>query len=360
MTVTRAPSPIMTEPDLPAEDGPLSVTRFDGEPEEWDRFVTGRLESTFCHLAGWRPVMEEVLGHETVYLVARDEEGGWHGVLPLVHVTSALFGDYLLSMPFLNYGGPLGSPPARLALLRAARDEARERGVDLLEIRTRDPMDSPLQVSNRKITVVLDLPDDVEELWMGHLRGKVRTMVRRPRKEGMEVRFGLDQLDAFYGVFSVNMRDLGTPVLPRRFFEALVEHLGTRVRVGVVYDAEGKAVAAGFGFVWMGEFEMTWAGSLKEYQRFTVNELLYWSFMEMLIGEGATRFNFGRCSPGSGTHRWKQKWEGRDVPLPWLQWIPAATPSPERPLYKAATWVWSHLPLAVTQRVGPVFASSLP
>jgi FemAB-related protein (PEP-CTERM system-associated) len=304
--------------------------------------------------------MEDVLGHETVYLIARDADGQASGVLPLVHVVSALFGNYLLSMPFLNYGGPLGSGAARLALLNAARDEAVDRRVDLLEVRTRDPIISPLQVSNRKITVILDLPDDLESLWMGHLRGKVRTMVRRARKEGMQVRFGPDQRDAFYQVLSVTMRDLGTPALSRRFFEAVVAHLQPWVRIGVVYSASGAPAAAGFGFLWKGEFEMTWAGSRREYQRFTVNEYLYWSFMEMLIGEGADAFNFGRCTPGSGTHRWKQKWEGREVALPWLQWTPAATPSPDRPLYRAATWVWSHLPLAVTERLGPPLASSLP
>ena len=31
------------------------------------------------------------------------------------------------------------------------------------------------------------------------------------------------------------------------------------------------------------------------------------------------RFNFGRCSPGGGTHRFKQQWGGRDVPLHWYQ-----------------------------------------
>lgn len=336
------------------------VVPFEGGADSWDRFVDEAEGATFCHLAGWRSVMEEALGHETVYLVATDTRGEWRGVLPLVRVESPLFGDYLLSMPFLSYGGPLGTPAARWTLADAAREEASERGVDLLELRAREPMTSPLQVSNRKITVLLDLPDDVEELWMGHLRGKVRTMVRRPRKEGMEVRFGRDELDAFYRVFSVNMRDLGTPVLPRAFFDAAARAFGDRMWTATVRSADGEPVAGGCGFLYRGEFEMTWASSLREYQQYTVNEFLYWSFMERLVEEGADTFNFGRCTPGSGTHRWKRKWRGRDVPLPWLQWTPAATPSPERPLYRAATWLWSRLPVAVTNRIGPHLASSLP
>lgn len=337
----------------------LIVVPFEGDAETWDRFVADAPGGTFCHLAGWRTVMERALGHDTRYLVATDTGGRWRGVLPLVHVKSALFGNYLLSMPFLNYGGPLGSASARLALIDAARDEADERGVDLLELRSREPMTSPLQVSNRKITVLLDLPDDVEQMWMGHLPGKVRTMVRKPGKEGMEMRFGLDLLPDFYRVFSVTMRNLGTPVLPRELFEVAADVFADQMWVGGVY-ANDEPVAVGCGFLFRGEFEMTWAGSLQEYQRYTVNEFLYWSFMERLIQVGADTFNFGRCTPGSGTHRWKQKWAGRDVPLPWLQWTPVATPSPESGLYRTATWLWSRLPVALTNRIGPHLAGSLP
>src|SRR5687767_12666878 len=84
------------------------------EPDAaWDTFVRQAPASTFCHLAGWREVMRDALGHECHYLVARDQEGSWRGVLPVVRVRSRLFGDHLLSMPFLNDGGPLGSEPAQ-------------------------------------------------------------------------------------------------------------------------------------------------------------------------------------------------------------------------------------------------------
>ncbi len=251
----------------------LTVVPWDGDAGSWDRFMSRADDSTFCHLSGWRGVMEEVLGHETAYLVAIDGQGQWRGALPLVHVESALFGSYLLSMPFLNYGGPIGSSAARWALAGAAREAARDRKADLLELRTRRLTASPLQLSERKVTVLLDLPDEVEALWMGHLRGKVRTMVRKPRKEGMEIRFGTEQLGAFYEMYSVNMRDLGTPVLPRAFFEAVVAAFEPQVALGVVHAGE-QPVAAGLGFLWQDEFEMTWASSLREYRRYTVNEFL--------------------------------------------------------------------------------------
>ena len=74
---------------------------------------------THFHLSGWREVMRTALGHETIDLAVRDE-GALKGVLPLVRVRSALFGHYLVSMPFVNYGGPLGAPRRSQALASEA------------------------------------------------------------------------------------------------------------------------------------------------------------------------------------------------------------------------------------------------
>lgn len=328
----------------------------------WDAFVAGAAGSTFCHLAGWREVMAEVLGHECRYLAAEAEDGTWSGVLPLVRVRGGIFGHYLLSMPFLNDGGPLGDARTREALAAAATGEAKKLGVDLLEMRVREPLGGGLAESRRKVTVLLPLPDTAEELWEKGFRAKLRSQVRRPQKEGLATRFGADQAAPFYEVFSRNMRDLGTPVLPRAFFERVARVFPGQARFAVVYSGD-TPVAAGCGFAWRGEFEITWAASLREFNSVSPNMLLYWSLMERAIGEGVRVFNFGRCTPGAGTHRFKLQWGGRDLPLPWAQWSPAgvaATPSPDRPVFRLATAAWQRLPVPVANLVGPVLARRLP
>jgi serine/alanine adding enzyme len=85
--------------------------------------------------------------------------------------------------------------------------------------------------------------------------------------------------------------------------------------------------------------------------------------MEESIRRGTEVFNFGRCTPGGNTHRFKLQWGGEDVQLPWAQWSPGAvgaTPSPERPLFQLATRAWQRLPLGIANRLGPVLARRLP
>jgi len=307
--------------------------------------------------------MVDALGHEEIYLVARGDDGSWEGVLPLVHVRSALFGNYLLSMPFLNYGGALGTEDGRRALEERAIEVGRAAGVKLVELRNRSiPSVGSLARSDRKITVVLDLPNDSTELWEKGIRSKVRSQIRRPQKEGMVARFGPDEREPFYEVFAENMRDLGTPVLPARFFAKVAQLLPESVEFGCVYHGT-RPVAAGCGFVYRNEFEMTWASSVRRYNSMAPNMLLYWAFMERMAGRGMRRFNFGRCTPGGGTHRFKSQWGGRDEPLPWGQWSPTGiseTPNPDRPLFRLATRIWSRLPLALANRAGPLISRGLP
>ena len=91
---------------LTAEQVALLPLEDDGTA--WDAFVAGDPDSSFCHLAGWREVFTDVLGHQCLPLAAVGDDGAWLGILPLVQVRSRLFGRYLVSVPFLNYGGPLG------------------------------------------------------------------------------------------------------------------------------------------------------------------------------------------------------------------------------------------------------------
>lgn len=305
--------------------------------------------------------MERVLKHECLYLSATTADGTLAGVLPLVRVKSALFGHYLVSMPFVNYGGPLGSDEAVIALTQHAARLAKEQEVKMLELRSRVSLPIDLPVSHRKITVVLDVPPGgADVLWKG-FDAKVRSQVRRPQKEGVIVKFGLDQVEPFFAVFSEHMRDLGTPTQPRALFEAIAETFPDEVTFGCAYRA-GRPIACGCGFLWNTEFEITWASSLRAYNKISPNMLLYWEFMQQSISAGATMFNFGRCTPNGGTHKFKRQWGTRDEPLWWYEQraAGATTPAEGHGALGLAPRIWQRLPLPVATALGPHIVRFIP
>lgn len=340
----------------------LGIEEFAGSATEWNECVQRSDGWTHCHLWGWQEVMQRALGHETLYLGARAADGILQGVLPLVRVRSIVFGHYLVSMPFLNYGGPIGTDAAIRSLAEAAAKRADAEGCRLLELRSRHECPIDMPASHRKVTVTLKLAPGDPDAVMAGFPAKLRSQVRRPLREGVEVRFGQDQLEPFYAVFAEHMRDLGTPVLGRQFFESIAAMFGDSVWFGCAWNA-GAPVAAGCGFRWDSEFEMTWASALRAHSRTSANMLLYTRFMERAATEGLTTFNFGRCTPGSGTHRFKQQWGGEDETLWWYHResdASEATPSPDHGAFSLGPRIWRHLPLVVANGLGPKIVRFIP
>ncbi len=341
----------------------LRVGPYEGNAGDWDAFAAQQAGFTHFHRLGWKEVIAASFGHQCLYLAAWNQSGGLEGVLPLVRVKSILFGHYLVSMPFLNYGGPLGSPDAVRALAGAAAREASRSGVKLLELRSRISLGLDWAASHRKITVVLELPPAADVL-MKSFDSKLRSQVRRPAKEGVIVRFGNDQVKPFFEVFSRHMHQLGTPTLPLRFFEAIAQEFPADAWFSCAWLGE-HPIACGAGFLWGGEFEMTWASSLVEHNRIAPNMMVYWSFMERAIAEGVRLFNFGRCTPDSGTHRFKRQWGSRDEQLWWYQVsrrgeAEALTPSPKQARYRWGPSLWKRLPYALSRWLGPPIVRFIP
>jgi serine/alanine adding enzyme len=339
----------------------LEVERFGGTEEEWDAFAASQEGYTHFHRFRWRALVERVFGHECLYLAARDWNGEIVGILPLVRVRSLVFGHYLVSMPFLNYGGPLGTSAAVRALVDEATEIARRDNVKLLELRSGLPLPISIPASHRKITVVLNLAETADAQFK-QFDSKLRSQIRRPQKEGVTVRFGRDQVAPFFAVFSRHMRDLGTPTQSQAFFHELSEQFPDDCWFACAYLG-GVPVAAGCGFRFGDEFEMTWASSLRGYNRQAPNMLLYWAMMERAIKDGVKRFNFGRCTPGSGPHRFKAQWGGREETLWWYgvaATTEVTTPSPHSGAFRFGPRLWRRLPTAIATALGPSIVRYIP
>ena len=190
----------------------------------------------------------------------------------------------------------------------------------------------------------------------------MRSQVRRPQKEGVTVRFGPDQVAPFFEVFARHMRDLGTPD-PRA--AALRRDRRGVPGQRVVRRAPGSATGrspAGAGFAGgrvRDDVGLRAPGVTAASRRTWCST---WSVHGAVHRRGVQTFNFGRCTPGSGTHRFKRQWGGGDEPLWWYQHAAgrAATPVARRGEFSWGPKVWKRLPVTVATMLGPRIVRYIP
>jgi FemAB-related protein (PEP-CTERM system-associated) len=323
---------------------------------DWDAFLDRHPDATVEHLWGWRDVFQRAFRHDCVYLAAR-RHGGVVGVLPLVRYRSAIFGRFLVSLPYFNYAGIVADDPeVSRALVAHAEGLGREHGAKHVELRHRERLSLQLPYSQVKVGVARELPQTVDDLWKTIDR-KVRNQVRKAQKEGLTtVSGGVALVDDFYSVFAHNMRDLGTPVFPRALFVETARAFPRTAQFFVVRQGD-RPVAGGVALRFRGTVLVPWASSLREARHLCPNMLLYWSMMEWAVNEGCGVFDFGRSSVGAGTQQFKEQWGGVARPLhtEYILLNGGSVPNQgtTNPRMQVAINIWQRLPLKVASLLGP-------
>ena len=329
----------------------------------WDAYVEQHPEGTQYHQHAWPELIARAFGHRPVFLLAfQDDKPA--GVFPLVLMQSRLFGCFLVSLPFVNYGGLLAeSEEIEQALWKKAEDVARRSKARHVEARHVRPRPFITQRKQHKASMILSLAEDADAQWKA-FDAKLRNQIRKAERSALTARLGgIDDIGGFYEVFAQNMRDLGTPVYSRGFFEEVLATFPGKASVCSVM-LDNRVVAAGIAMTYRDTMEMPWASSLKEARPLCPNNLLYWAAIQHAIKLGLRQFDFGRSTPGEGTYNFKEQWGARPLPLSWEYWTAnsAELPdmSPKNPRYGMAIQAWKHLPLWLTKAVGPRIVRHIP
>lgn len=329
----------------------------------WEAYARAKDSSLGYFSLAWGEIFSRVFGHP-FYPLAALRAGKISGILPLTLVASRLFGRFLVSMPFVNYGGVLADDPVCAgALLAGAQRLKRQCRAKSAELRHAGAPRCGLPERSAKVSMLLDLPGDPDLLWKG-LKDKVRNQVRKARKNGLSALAGREELlPDFYRVFCVNMRDLGTPVYGRDFFAEVLRAFPETTRILSV-QKDGRCIAAGITYAYGDTLQMPWASSLPSFRRHCPNNLLYWTALSEAAAGGFARFDFGRSTPGTGPWSFKRQWGAREVPLHWEYLLEEGADPPalnvQNPSFRLAIAVWRRLPLGVANALGPRIVRCIP
>jgi FemAB-related protein (PEP-CTERM system-associated) len=327
----------------------------------WDEYV-GPRTSAVTDLAGWRLVVRDAYGIGAHFLVALDNDERCVGALGLYQIRHPIFGHYLSTAVFGNDGGlHFDDSAARDALVAEAKALAVRLKVAYLVIRTRGAALDGFEVDRHYRTALVDLSGGADALW-NRLPNKTRNQVRRGTKEGFTLHTGHSQMLAFFDVFHEHMRDLGSPAHSRRYYDAIVNHLGHCADFLVLRD--GQQLAAGALLFWTNGTAMnSHTVALRRFNKRCPNYLIYWKMLEASVARGCTRFDMGRSEAGSSNLQFKSNWGTTELPLYYNYFLVTARTvpyvDPRNPKYRIAIAAWQKMPLALTRLLGPRLISGV-
>ncbi|HCY83955.1 MAG TPA: hypothetical protein DHV36_02345 [Desulfobacteraceae bacterium] len=337
------------------------------ERDEWDRYVFAHERSGYCHLYNWRRVIRDAYRHESVYIAAiKKDSGKICGVLPLCCFKGLFHRPSLISIPFFDTCGILGDDEAiELSLLKGCAGIVSGQGV-AVELRQQAELTEPEKamagvlpdIYKEKVGLHLDLAGPQQAVMAG-FKSKLRSQIRKGGKNGLTWKIGKRELLApFYTVFSRNMRDLGSPVHAKRFFDAIFTHFYHHAFICIVFY-RSQPVAASFMFRFKRTLSNPWASSIRAFRHLNTNMFLYWQMIRFACNTGMDTFDMGRSSKGAATYRFKKQWCPKETQLFWYRW--AGTDKTRKPSGESLSIdPWKRIPVGVANLIGPMVRGHIP
>ena len=327
----------------------------------WDAFVDAHPLGTFFHRSTGAKVIERAFGHRTHY-VFTEQDGAITGVLPLARVKTLLFGDSLISVPFCVHGGPLSiDAESRQALEAHATQLLTKTGASAVEFRFRDPVESDW-IERGDLYVIFRKPIEADhDRNMKAIPRKQRAMVRKGIQNGLTSVVGQD-VRTLHAIYAESVRNLGTPVFSRRYFEILLEAFRDCADVVTIMDGE-TPIAAVQNFYYRDEVLPYYGGGAFAARQRAGNDFMYWEVMRRAADRGCRLFDFGRSKIGTGAYSFKHNWGFEPAPLHYRFKLAEGASIPDHnplnPKYRLFIAAWKRLPIPVANLLGPPIVRGL-
>lgn len=194
-----------------------------------------------------------------------------------------------------------------------------------------------------------------EELPRSILHGNLARKIRATRRKGVRVeRQGREGLKDFMGIYEKRLHQLGSANLPAKFFEALLQtypdrSLDAEAMIHTAHYKE-KCVGAAFSLRLGNWFENGWFATDISDPSLYLAYALHDAMIREAVAAGANVYSFGRSTPGSGVHGFKQQWGTTGLPVV-IHHIP-----PARHDLRQFPWlhdIWKNIPLPIARPFNP-------
>ncbi len=332
----------------------------------WDDYVRRHPKGSFFHLYGWSKVIASTYGYQPIYLAAKSAND-IVGLAPLIEVRAPLLGRSLVSTAFTVGGGPIGDDYSTIEkLANAAVVFGTKNNAQYIEFRSGNTkLDGWGAKTGQHASFQMNIPKDEAEcltLIPRKRRADLRKALAAEARGDVRVRFE-NNIEEFYPLYAASLRDLGTPIMPKRFLQEVLRVFGSAVEIAFI-DSNGKVVAGLLSFYFGDRVLPYYVGSAPGARSSHAHDLLYWSMMRRAAARGGSVFDFGRSKIDSGAYKYKRSWGAMPTPLTYQYKLVGARETPNvsanNPKFKYFSNAWKKLPLPAANVLGPILAPNFP
>ncbi len=332
----------------------------DADEADWNAYVDASPSATFFHRVEWKRVIEDSYGFAGRYLIAK-RAGAMCGILPLGYARRFPFPPALISSPLCTYGGAVADSEEIAGQLEdAAAALARSLNVAYLEVRNFGRRRNGWPVNSRMVTFRKRIYSSHESN-MRAIPAKVRARVRKAIGRGFTVETNQD-LSRFFPLYARSLRNLGTPVFAKGYFQALINAFGDDCRIKTLL-LDGEVQVSSMYFYFKDVVLAYYIGGVPEARRNSAHSLLCWETMCEAAERGCNVFDVGRSTVGTGAYDFKKFWGFKPIPLNYQYELVAACAVPDitptNPKYRTAIKIWQNLPLPIANALGPMISKAL-
>lgn len=349
----------------------FSLVQFtDDDKDSWNEFVTGNPYAQAYHLWEWGDVLCRTYGYARYYVAVKNG-ANILGAFPLLYVKSLIFGKRLISLPFVEYAGPIikngmDSSEAGLIftqLVDYAESLKRKLKADYVEIRQPSLLLSSLLPSfgframQRHVTFRIDLTKGESELWKG-MNKKCRNSLRKAMKTGVEIKEVEEEgLKQYYDLYLDAQKRHGSPPHSFDFFlnvYNVFKPAGLLRMMLAVYD--GKPIAGVMVFCF--KDKLYWFGNVvdRKYANLNPTNLLLWNTVQFGMENNFGVFDLGQTrKEEGGVYHFKSGWGGSETNLEDYVFSlrDVKLPNPNARRYVLLSRIWSRIPRSLARRFGP-------
>jgi CelD/BcsL family acetyltransferase involved in cellulose biosynthesis len=329
--------------------------------EEWQAFACAHAPDNGMLDGAWYRVLADAFSVERLFLMCRAADGRLVGLAPLYVSRSPFTGHHLTN---LEDGWHAEDDGASQALLRAAMAFGNARGVRYLLLRNAASLAASADRIAPTVRRIIHTSRPAAAI-LGEVKKKNRWSIRQAAAKGFVVEEDptLQRIDVFYELYARHMRDLGTPVMSAKYFHSLKKNFGApRLRLFFVCR-DGREIGGMLCLVSTNSWLNMYAIVRKEFTPQYPNYLLYWHAIECAANSGVAHFDLGRSLPASNTYFFKSKWPGTDREVLHCYFGTPTVPARLDRIREQNSLLqrtWKHVPLPLTNWLGPKLRDQLP